>query len=70
MNEAASFRESLERILSIGIEHTDKHCEDLRRLAMEASAKHSKELSQGLLEAAKLAEALALKLREMAAKVE
>ncbi len=70
MNQAAIFKESLKEILTIGIEHSDKHHEDLKRLAVEASLKDSEELSQGLLQAAKLAEALASKLKEITEKIE
>ena len=50
MNQATIFKESLKKILTIGIEHSDKHQEDLKRLAVEASLKDSEELSQGLLQ--------------------
>jgi hypothetical protein len=70
MNQATIFKESLKKILTIGIEHSDKHQEDLKRLAVEASLKDSEELSQGLLQAAKLAEALASKLKEITEKIE
>lgn len=70
MNQAAIFKESLKEILTIGIEHSEKHCEDLKRLAVEASLKDSEELSQGLLQAAELAEALASKLKEITEKIE
>ena len=69
MNQATIFKESLKKILTIGIEHSDKHQEDLKRLAVEASLKDSEELSQGLLQAAELAEALASKLKEIAEKI-
>ncbi|MCK4388369.1 MAG: hypothetical protein KAW00_06300 [Dehalococcoidia bacterium] len=70
MNQATIFKESLKKILTIGIEHSDKHQEDLKRLAVEASLKDSEELSQGLLQAAKLAEALASKLKGITEKIE
>ena len=70
MNQATIFKESLKKILTIGIEHSDKHQEDLKRLAVEASLKDSEELSQGLRQAAKLAEALASKLKEITEKIE
>jgi len=70
MNQATIFKESLKKILTIGIEHSDKHQEDLKRLAVEASLKDSEELSQGLLQAAELAEALASKLKEITEKIE
>ena len=70
MNQATIFKESLKKILTIGIEHSDKHQEDLKRLAVEASLKDSEELSHGLLQAAKLAEALASKLKEITEKIE
>ena len=69
MNQATIFKESLKKILTIGIEHSDKHQEDLKRLAVEASLKDSEELNQGLLQAAELAEALASKLKEIAEKI-
>jgi hypothetical protein len=69
MNQATIFKESLKKILTIGIEHSDKHQEDLKRLAVEARLKDSEELSQGLLQAAELAEALASKLKEITEKI-
>ncbi|OIP26086.1 MAG: hypothetical protein COY46_02900 [Chloroflexi bacterium CG_4_10_14_0_8_um_filter_46_9] len=69
MNQATIFKESLKKILTIGIEHSDKHQEDLKRLAVEARLKDSEELNQGLLQAAELAEALASKLKEIAEKI-
>lgn len=70
MNQATIFKESLKKILTIGIEHSDKHQEDLKRLAVEARLKDSEELNQGLLQAAELAEALASKLKEITEKIE
>jgi len=69
MNQATIFKESLKKILTIGIEHSDKHQEDLKRLAVEARLKDSEELNQELLQAAELAEALASKLKEIAEKI-
>jgi len=69
MNQATIFKESLKKILTIGIEHSDKHQEDLKRLAVEARLKDSEELSQGLIQAAELAEALASKLKEITEKI-
>jgi uncharacterized membrane protein len=65
MSETRTFRERLKGILEIGIEHSYKHSEDLRKLGLEARIEADEALAEGLLEAAEMSQALASKLKEL-----
>ena len=69
MSDTGTFKERLRRILGFGIEHTHQHTEDLRNLSLEARTDCDAAVAEGLLEAAELSRALALKMEEVMEKI-
>jgi hypothetical protein len=69
MSDTRTFKERLKGILEIGVEHSHKHSEDLRKLSLEAKAEGDIAVAEGLFEAAEMSQALASKLKELVERI-